>query len=238
MPYELIKSGRRRIIVQKGEPIFIDAASISRRKENQMKGNIKKLAVFVMIAAIVMFTAVAMVSADDKDFKAIHGEYGFSSGGNCVSTPIANWTGDFTVSDPTKVSGISYNSHGIVTFEKNGTGTVDLRVWTTPIPPAWAAGFVHVSFPFTYTINGDGEINVESVPNKFKQEILNPVTGAPTGLVFYRDHFSFTGWVSADHKTIVLASPAPEILTLLDGSLNPLQKVLCHESLTCVRLVE
>ena len=45
MSYELIESGRRRIIVQRSEPTPIKPAAMSRRKEIQMKGNIKKLAV-------------------------------------------------------------------------------------------------------------------------------------------------------------------------------------------------
>ena len=40
-----------------------------------MKGNIKKLALFVMIAAITMFTAVPMASAFDHGWGGIQGEY-------------------------------------------------------------------------------------------------------------------------------------------------------------------
>ena len=38
-----------------------------------MKGNTKKLAVFVIIAAIAMFIAAAMASADDQNGKAFQG---------------------------------------------------------------------------------------------------------------------------------------------------------------------
>ncbi|HXX32860.1 MAG TPA: hypothetical protein VEM15_00165, partial [Thermodesulfobacteriota bacterium] len=195
-----------------------------------------------MIATIVMFIVVAVASADDHERKKfIHGEYGFNGGGSCVSTPSANWTGvDFTLTDPTNVSSSSFESHGIVTFEKNGTGTLDVYVWTIPIPPAFSAGYVHITSDFTYTLGPDGAINYATVLNSEKYEILNadPTSatfGHPSGVVLYRDHSSLTGWVSADQQTIVLASPAPEIDTLMLSPTKPVQKVICHESHTCVR---
>jgi len=36
MSYELIESERKRIIIQKAEPTFIEAASMSRWKEGQL----------------------------------------------------------------------------------------------------------------------------------------------------------------------------------------------------------
>jgi len=42
-----------------------------------MKGKIKKLAVFVIVAVIVIITAVSIASVHNSDFKATHGEHGF-----------------------------------------------------------------------------------------------------------------------------------------------------------------
>jgi len=52
-----------------------------------MKAYIKKLTVFVMIAAVTMFIAVAIASADDHHWKnTIHGKYAFTGSGNCVGS--------------------------------------------------------------------------------------------------------------------------------------------------------
>jgi len=77
-----------------------------------------------------------------------------------------------------------------------------------------------------------------------KQESLNPVTGQPftPPVVVYRDNYSLTGWVSGDLKTIVLATPAPEIDTVMSGpdptTATLISKVICHESHTLTRLDE
>jgi hypothetical protein len=50
----------------------------------QMKGNIKKLAVFVMIAAMALFMGVATASADGRNSHLLRGTYAFTGSGNCV----------------------------------------------------------------------------------------------------------------------------------------------------------
>ncbi len=53
-----------------------------------MKGNIKKLAVLVIIVAIAMFFVWAMASADDhKGKKSIRGVYAGTGGGTCIIAP-------------------------------------------------------------------------------------------------------------------------------------------------------
>jgi hypothetical protein len=225
-----------------------------------MKGNIQKLAVFVMMAAIATFIAPATASAGDRDhhYMGIIGEYAFSAGGNSVSTPITNWAptpnNPFNLVDPALVSCGSYHAHGIVTFGHHGKGTIDFISVGTPttippiIPPAtsasaWGATYAHVTYTFTYTVKGDGEMTFEADPNSLKQEVLIPLSGAPgtpAGPVFYRDRYSLTGWVSADHKTITLATPAPRIDTITGPPplLIPLSKVIMHESVVCIRLDE
>lgn len=205
-----------------------------------------------------MLTAVAPASAWDK---GIQGEYGFAGGGICIATPFTNYTltpspnpfDPSNLTDPTKVSASSFYAHGILTFKKDGTGTIDLlsvgstlytpvNPSTTPptILPSWGASYAHVTYPFTYTLGADGAMTWAAVPDTVKQEVLNPVTGVPTGAVSYRDHYSLAGWVSADHKTIVLATPAPEIDTIMatPTSTTGISKIICRESHTLTKLDE
>ncbi|MGZ6292551.1 MAG: hypothetical protein ACXWMK_10220 [Syntrophales bacterium] len=208
-----------------------------------MKTRMNKLAVFVMMAAIAIFISAATASAHDP--LGIIGEYAFSGGGNLIMTPYANWdpANPFTLVDPTHVSFSSYHAHGVLTFRHNGTGTIDMYSLGTPSAPiwsgatAWSPSYYHITYPFTYTVNHDGEITVEANPNTMKQEVINPVTGMPTGMVVYRDHYSLRGWVSVDHKTITLATPGPRIDTnMLAPALTPLSKVISHDAHVCNRL--
>jgi hypothetical protein len=218
-----------------------------------MKGNIKKLAVFAMIAAIAICIVGAKASAGDRDnnHKFINGEYGFTGGGNCIATPFLNYaptsTNPFNLVDPTKVSANSYHANGLLTFKKDGTGTIDLYSTGTPTGPSsftllypWGVTYGHATYPFTYAITDDGEFTFEAVEYKFKQESLNPLTGDVLGAVC-RDHYKLKGWISADHKTIVVATPAPEIDTIFGVfsdtiCLSPISKMICHDSFTCTRL--
>jgi hypothetical protein len=208
-----------------------------------------------MIAAIAICIVGAKASAGDRDnhHKFINGEYGFTGGGNCISTPYANWdpNNPFVLiapsSDPTKVSANSYHVNGLLSFKKNGTGTIDLYSTGTPTGPSsfthlypWSVTYGHATYPFTYTITDDGEFTFEAVEYKFKQESLNPLTGDVLGAVC-RDHYKLKGWISADHKTIVVATPAPEIDTIFGVfsdtiCLSPIAKLICHDSFTCTRL--
>ncbi len=217
-----------------------------------MQGNMKKVAVFVVAAALTMFISVAAALAFDHEWKRIHGEYGFAGGGICIATPFTNIkdpkaSNPFNPSnliEPTKVTASSFHSHGVLNFKKDGKGTIDLyavgsTLYTITMLPSWGANYAHVTYPFTYTISDDGEMTWAAVTDTVKQEVLDPVTGVPTGLIIYRDHYSLKGWVSGDHKTITLATPAPEVdTTTIAGATTPLQKIICHESHTLTRLDE
>ena len=74
-----------------------------------MKGNIKKLAVFLIIAAVAMSMPVAMASADDHHYhhcqNAIWGKYASESAASCLLAPFGFNKPDGTP-DGTPVNGI------------------------------------------------------------------------------------------------------------------------------------
>jgi len=184
------------------EPTFIEAASKGRGKEIQMKGNSKKLAVFVSITAIAMFTVVALTWADDRSGKeAIEGEYAMMSAGTCLFSlggfdsnykPIgASWPG-------------STMATGIWTFHRNGTGTVQGTAYQLTLPPNANPHAATQSFSFNFTYKGtDDDTITADMVGLFNATFL---TGPNAHYTVTTDTYHFFGNISADHKTITLAN--------------------------------
>ena len=108
-----------------------------------MKGNAKKVAVFVSVVAIAMFIAVPMASAHDSWWKMlIRGEYAFTGSGACL---IGGSVGPNTW-------------EGVYTFNYNGTGKMEaLNRFVETANPAVggpAAGSANISWEFTYEMDG------------------------------------------------------------------------------------
>lgn len=199
-----------------------------------MKTSMKKLTVFLMMAAIVLFVAAATVSASGDQPNTIVGQYGFSGVGNCMSTPITNWNSDNTLMDPTNVSGLTYTSNGVVTFERNGMGFVNYTLVSNPNPPAWNQTSSVGGYQFTYEFTSDDVVTLTAVENTNCNTQTNPPGGTTC-----RDHNLLIGYVSADHKTIEFANPAIEVDTLsfvAGQNLIPILKLACIYSYSGSRI--
>jgi hypothetical protein len=199
-----------------------------------MKTSMKELTVFVMMATIVLFVAAATTASASGDrSKTIVGEYGFSGGGTCMSTAI---NPDGTFIDTTKVSGLTYTSNGVVTFEGNGMGSVNYTLVSIPNPPAWGNQTSSVGgYQFTYKFTDDDVVTLTAVENTNCNTQTNPPGGTTC-----RDHNLLIGYVSADHKTIEFANPAIEVDTLSfvlpDKTLFPILKLACIYSYSGSRI--
>ncbi len=194
---------------QKGKPKFIEAASKSRKKEIQMKGNIKKLAIFVTIAAIAMFTVVAMASATDKQWsEAIHGEYAFTGTGACLFA-FLGFEQNFTPIGGASMSmGPGPNFwDGVMTFKKDGEGSLSARHRYMDIPPNPAAGLVDFYWEFTYTLER-GKITFTEIPASYRAEYQE---GPQKGFVLSNVAFSqaYDGYLSADGKNLIVSLGVP-----------------------------
>jgi hypothetical protein len=178
-----------------------------------MKGIVKTLAAFAIIAAIAIFTLVGMASASDQQWrKAIHGEYAFTGTGACLFA-FLGFNEDFTPKGPPEaVSGPGPNFwDGVVTLEKNGHGKLDARQRymdiNNPQFPQGAAGLVHIYWEFTYTVDR-GHITFTEIPDTYKVEYLE---GPQKGLVFSNFALSepYDGYVSADGKNLIVSFGVP-----------------------------
>jgi len=204
-----------------------------------MKGNIKKLAAFVVITVIAMFIAVAMASAGDKDKNnnVIKGQYAFTGEAACLTTsyqgfnendlrPIADW---WFVN--------SFSVQGVWTFNGDGTGSREGRAvgisYENIIPAAGSEDFLA---PFTYTVGPDGT---------FTTELSSPLTGTVLtgprhGQTFTIYPISLTGMISKDKKSLTLASEEPQIETVKyydpSGNLLVTHKRICHRSRVLIQL--
>ncbi len=215
-----------------------------------MKVNIRKLTVFVVVAAIAMFMAVCMASAKSTltGFGPIMGEYAVTgSANNLVSTtgfdndynPIpcpANGNPPFGCLAFQDIQIFS----GKLTFNKDGTGSIieiNRGVDTPPTPPAYS--LKRLEFNFIYT---------KTSPRTFQ---LTPSTsikatflaGGQTGqIINFEVDGHFEGVLSQDQQNVIITcgpttSPIDFILTAVDpeGNELPIQTIL-SQSIVGIRV--
>jgi hypothetical protein len=204
-----------------------------------MKGNIKKLAVFVIITVIAMFIPVAMASADPPGPHAIRGKYAGTGGGTCLLAPYGF--------DPTKPGVPMYgalgawliqtvNSEGVWYFEGDGTGSVTSQnravtlPYTSPsgpVPPS--VGVQNVSFLFHYTVTDDGVISITGDPGTY---IAQWIYGPSAPKTYHLNGFSRTGTITPDGKTITLNGGAPDVMDFIAPfvDLPPAAQIVCNFS--------
>jgi hypothetical protein len=206
MSYGLIELGRGGVIV---EEHISKGLRKSLKGESTMKGNIRNLAVFVIVAAIAMCIAVAMASADEHHWKKTIGRvYAanqvlssiFSIGGfNPNLTPMC-----FTppTGPPVCISSVMLTQReGVFTFKKNGTGSATWlsgsSITVSPPSAATATG----SFHFTYTVDEDGMITITPVAGTY---FVTYTSGPNAGATIQAEGVVLTGPISPDGKNINL----------------------------------
>jgi hypothetical protein len=191
-----------------------------------MKGNIKKLAVFVMIVAIAIFTVVAMASAKGK---TIHGEYTFTATGSCLIA-IKGFNASFQPSDGATglwfTGPVAYDQ-GVLTFNKDGTGSVTaiVRVHTLyssglGAPPD--AGSGNASYDFTYTMTNSSNITFTYVKGSFELDWTDGPNAPPSP-----NSKSYATWsepwygvLSPDGKIIYAWLGVPSIIDVTSDKAN------------------
>ncbi len=215
-----------------------------------MKGNSKKLAVFVIVAAIAMFMVVAAASAEDRG--AIRGKYASTGGGTCIEaitgfgiTPPPPSTDGRYVPSIWGADGpwltMTYTSEAVWTFKLNGTGTVARTssfVFFSPLgsPTApWPSGAVaDDTWEFTYVIGHDGRITLTEAPGWY---VTTWKSGLLVGTPFsplYAHGQNRRGNIAMDGNTIVLNGGLPDII-VVEGAPSQL---ICNDSAVLVRIKE
>lgn len=190
-----------------------------------MKANSKKLAVFMIIAAIAMFTVVAMASAKGK---TINGEYAITGSGACFIA-INGFNAKLQPNDGATGQwfwGPFTYDEGVFTFNKDGTGSLTAIFHTFDIwspffvgtPPD--AGSANETWDFTYTMTNSGNITITYAKGSYELDFTSgPNVGTPLG-VAYIILPPVKGVLSPDGKILYVSFGAPGILELTSDKAN------------------
>jgi hypothetical protein len=211
-----------------------------------MKGNIKNLAVLVIIGGIAMFVMASIASVDGHDWSnGIRGKWAVTGSNSCLSAPfgfnaflMANPDPTCTASScpPVYSAGSAQSWEGTYTFHGGGNGEVDVVAHDVMAIPG--AGFlIHVTWRFNYTVSSDGKITFTMVKGSYIGQFLaGPATGA---MVYLDTPDSWDGVISPDWNHMLVTSGAPSILYFSDPGGNYLpngQQLICNGSFVLFRL--
>ena len=180
-----------------------------------MKTSMMKLGVFVMMAAIVMFTLIATASADGQKYrKTLQGEYAFTGSGACTLAPGGfndNYTPKYA-----EAANMGPNFwEGVYTFNYNGKGKMETRQCYQEGPNAMfphSSGCLLLSWEFEYKMDG-AEITFTFIPGTYYLEyiegpnvgVIPPIT-PPNGVVFDKP---WTGRISPDGRNLFVFYGGP-----------------------------
>ena len=179
-----------------------------------MKTRMNKLVVFVMMAAIVMFTGVAMGQP-----AGLNGVYAVNGVGQCVIAPTG-----FTELVPNPPAGLWLNGttfyEGVFTFHPAGYGTFRALGHFNqqfgpysgfPSPNGWSSGSQSNNYDFTYTVAKDGVISFTIVPCTYAVCSITPeACSSPTMI----DNIPQHGVISPDRTHLTVTCGAPILLNV------------------------
>ncbi|MGC9975527.1 MAG: hypothetical protein ABSC57_02235 [Syntrophales bacterium] len=185
-----------------------------------MKTRMNKLAVFVMMAAIVMFTGVAMgqPAGLSGPSNAFYGVYAVNGVSQCVIAPTG-----FTNLVPNLPAGLWINPttfyEAVVTFYPAGYGTFRaLGHFNEQYGPStdfgslagvWNSGSESINYDFTYTVAKDGAISFTIVPCTYAVCTITPeACSSPTML----GDIPHDGVISPDRTRLTITCGAPVLL--------------------------
>ncbi len=215
---------------------------MSRRKEIKMKGNSKKLAVFVMIAAITMFSAAA-IAWDGTQF--IRGDYAVTGFNNCLFAfnGFKGETGNFYIPSDDLLWQNGFGAlEAIMTFDGHGNGSYKGWIhsnWVgvpTPFGPPEQASLAQVNIKFKYTVGEGGQITFKTQDCDYV--VCGPVVnGTCQGLPTYFSIPNYYGVVSPDGMNINITLGPPILHTGLGGCLeDPPAPVVLPFQVSCINM--
>ena len=164
-----------------------------------MKGNMKKLVVFVVIATIAMCVSPAV----GNDWKIIHGVYGGTHVNSLLVTPYG-FNENFVPNPP--ASAVSFGvatTQAIYTFNRDGTGTAEGSSFGITIVPSPRGSTIIEKRQFTYDVTDDGMVTIHTVSGE-GEYVEGPLKGLKYTILQAVEE---SGYISQDHKTITLTTP-------------------------------
>jgi hypothetical protein len=192
-----------------------------------MKGNIKRLAVLLIITVIAIFMMADTVTAEWRNHRSIQGVYAATGSGSCIIAPLGfdNLVPKSGISDL-----LTFTEIAVFTFYSDGTGKVERTCSNIqftggppgfpPPPYAWDGGD---SWEFTYKVKRDGSITLTQVHDSYEGY---GSSGPFAGFTYKNENRNRRGTVSPDAKTIILNGGLPDIIT----SPPSITEMVCNDS--------
>ncbi len=175
-----------------------------------------------LMAGIVLI-AVLPLSAQGAR-QQLNGTYSFTGEQACLVSP-AGFTANLMPIAAASVQ--SASTHGLITFNADGTGTANFKELLIAHPPATlvAASAQQASFSFTYTIADDGVLTfvIGTVTGTF-------VAGPYAGLAFTNNPPPMVGGISRNGSAITLTTVDPAVETSILPAVAVSIPRICHRS--------
>jgi hypothetical protein len=186
------------------------------------------------LIALAFAAALPFASAAQSPDSRLLGRYEVVGSNTCLTSP-AGFNANNQPIDAAAAFFSGASVSGIVTFHGNGTASFQqTSVTITNTPPSQ-------SFPpsgSSSTLTGN-ESYLVGPNNQVKTRAANVagtvLTGPRTGQTFTIDLVRLAGTLSADNRTLVLATTEPDVetVTFSDGTVNPR---ICENSRVLVRI--
>jgi hypothetical protein len=193
-----------------------------------MKGKIKTLIVFVIIAAIAMFTAVATAwdNGHDGDHwkHFIWGKYAYTGGGNCLISPNG-----FTNDEPYVPNAGAFPSlvvvGGLITLNKDGSGSIQNVTRFLDLPGVINIG--NEKWTFMYKPTHDNRFTIYANQGSYVELdwVAGPNASGPSPNYFVFDG-SCDGVLSPYGDTVTITCGKP-LITLKLASCDPTKSPPC-----------
>ena len=195
-------------------------------------------------SALVMALAASSAMAE-LETRHLRGDFAFNGTSVCTSslaiitptsyTPPRGFDANLVaIGEPLSV--ITSSTHGVRTFNGNGTGSVTARVVSLSLGDRVSASSSDQEIQFTYSVAADGTVTTDQSPthNVF-------VSGGRTGQQSrISDIPAVVGRLSSDRNSIVFATSTTGIETvtrvLPDGSELVEALRICHRDRTAIRI--
>jgi hypothetical protein len=170
---------------------------------------------------------------------SLQGRYGLSASGTCLTSPNGFYPNNVAM-EPSSVT--SNLNHGVLTFERDGTGSasiVQTQLNLPPVPPALAAfsSSANITFNFKYELAPGGAMTVNMLLDTYAATyVTGPLAGVrgtfvTTGLA---ETWVWSGTYSNDRKTLLLNSGNTVSLSRLSNGLDTY--VICQIGRVLTRL--
>jgi hypothetical protein len=139
---------------------------------------------------------------------SLQGRYGLSASGTCLLSPNGFDSNNVAIGPSSVTSNLN---QGVLTFERDGTGSASIVQTQLNLPPAPAAfsSSASITFKFTYELAPGGAMTVNMLLDTYAATYLTgPLTGlgatfVTTGLA---PTWVWSGTYSNDRKTLLLNS--------------------------------